>query len=151
MRTRYLFPLVALALVLIMGIYFLVNPSYERSIEAKYYYEIGEYEEAYDLASEAFSMDVYNRMAATIMAQSKTSLKYVAYINEAKSYFAQINEIAEQKDISDADRARMKIMSEIMVNSYVKLAPSIITDEDLVKEAKKYHDDFKKLLEKVTH
>lgn len=151
MKAKIFFPLTALSLIAMMAIYFLINPSYEKSLEAKYFYETGNYKKAYELASEAFSMDVYNRMAATIMAQSKTSLKYVAYINEAKSYFAQINEIAEQKDISDADRARMKIMSEIMVNSYVKLAPSIITDEDLVKEAKKYHDDFKKLLEKVTH
>jgi len=150
MRTRYLFPLIAFFLIMVMGIYFLVNPSYEKSIEAKYYYEIGEYEEAYDLASEAFSMDIYNRMAATIMAQSKTSLKYVKYIEQAKAYFAEINEIANHEKITPADRARMKIMSEIMVNSYVKLAPSIITDESLVKEAKKYHDDFEKLLEKVT-
>ncbi len=149
MKSRYLFPLIAFALIFTMGIYFLINPSYEKSIEAKYYFEIGEYDDAYALANEAFSMDVYNRMAATIMAQSKTSLKYVQYINQAKIYFTQINEIAMQENISDADRARMKIMSEIMVNSYVKLAPSIITDKELVQEAKKYHDDFEKLLEKV--
>jgi tetratricopeptide (TPR) repeat protein len=134
-----------------MGIYFLINPSYEKSIEAKYYYEIGEYEEAYSLANEAFSLDIYNRMAATIMAQSKTSLKYVKYINQAKSYLTEINEMASHKSLSDADRAKMKMMSEIMVDSYVKLAPSIITDKVLVQEAKKYHDDFEKLLEKVTH
>jgi len=150
MRSRYLFPLIAFALIFTMGVYFLINPSYQKSIEAKYYFEVGEYDDAYALANEAFSMDVYNRMAATIMAQSKTSLKYVKYINQAKIYFTQINEIAMQENISDGDRARMKIMSEIMVNSYVKLAPSIITDKELVQEAKKYHDDFEKLLEKVT-
>jgi len=150
MKSRYLFPVVAFALVAIMGIYFLVNPSYQRSIEAKYYYEIGEYKEAYSLAQEAFSMDVYNRMAATIMAQSTTSLKYVSYIKQAKTYLSQINEIATHESISTADRARMKLMSEIMVDSYVKLAPSIITDKELVDTAARYHDDFEKLLEKVT-
>lgn len=150
MKTRYLFPLIAFGLVAIMALYFLLNPSYERSIEAKYHYEMGEYKEAYKLANEAFSMDVYNRMAATIMAQSKTSLKYVEYINQAKEYLSQINEIATHDSISDAERAKMKLMSEIMVDSYVKLAPSVITDEDLVKEASKYHDDFEILLEKVT-
>jgi len=150
MKTRYLFPLIAFGLVAIMALYFLLNPSYERSIEAKYHYEMGEYKEAYKLANEAFSMDVYNRMAATIMAQSKTSLKYVEYINQAKEYLSQINEIAAHDSISNAERAKMKLMSEIMVDSYVKLAPSVITDEDLVKEASKYHDDFEILLEKVT-
>jgi len=150
MKSKYFFPIVALGFVLVMGIYFLINPSYEKSIEAKYYYEVGEYDEAYRLANEAFSMDVYNRMASTIMAQSKTSLKYVAYIKQAKEYLKEINEIAKNDNISDAQRAKIKIMSEIMVDSYVKLAPSVITDSVLVKEAQKYHDDFETLLEKVT-
>jgi len=150
MLNKYLFPIIAFGLVSFMGLYFLINPSYQKSIEAKYYYEVGEYKEAYSLANEAFSMDVYNRMASTIMAQSTTSLKYVAYIEQAKEYLSQINDIATHDVISDADRARMKLMSEIMVDSYVKLAPSIITDSDLVQQAAKYHDDFEKLLEKVT-
>jgi len=150
MKSRYLFPSIAFGLVAFMGIYFLVNPSYQRSIEAKYYYEVGDYKEAYSLAQEAFSMDVYNRMAATIMAQSTTSLKYVTYIEQAKTYLVQINEIATHENISIGDRARMKLISEIMVDSYVKLAPSIITDKALVDDAAKYHNDFEKLLEKVT-
>lgn len=150
MKTKYLFPIITLGLVLLMAIYFLVNPSYEKSLEAKYYYEMGEYKEAYTLANEAFSLDVYNRMASTIMAQSKTSLKYVAYINQAKDFFKQIHEMANADSISDANRARIRVMSEIVTESYVKLAPSIVTDKELVKKAKKHHDDFEKLLEKVT-
>ena len=150
MKTRYTFPLIAVGFIAMMGIYFLINPSYEKSIEAKYYYEIGDYKEAYSLAQEAFGMDVYNRMAATIMAQSKTSLKYVDYINQAKEYLKEINAMATQESISNADRAKIKLMSEIVTDSYVKLAPSIITDSELVNQAKKYHDDFEKLLEKVS-
>jgi len=150
MKSKYFFPSIAFGFVFLMALYFLLNPSYEKSIEAKYYYEIGEYEEAYKLANEAFSMDVYNRMASTIMAQSKTSLKYVEYIKQAKAYLKEINEIATHENISNAERAKIKLMSEIMVDSYVKLAPSIITDNELVKEAKKYHDNFEILLEKVT-
>jgi len=149
MNNKILFPSLAALFIAIMAIYFLVNPSYEKSIQAQYYYEIGDYDEAYKLANEAFSIDVYNRMAATIMAQSKTSMKYKKYIEEAKKYMAQINEIASKKSISDADRARIKIMSQIMVDSYKKLAPSVITDKKLVREAAKYYSDFEKLLEKV--
>ncbi len=150
MKIKLTLPLIALGFIGIMGIYFLINPSYEKSIEAKYYYETGDYKEAYSLAQEAFSMDVYNRMAATIMAQSTIALKYVEYINQAKKYLADINKMATQESISDPDRARIKLMSEIVTDSYVKLAPSIITDTDLVRQAKKYHDDFEQLLEKVS-
>jgi len=149
MKAKVLIPLVSLGLIVAMAIYFLINPSYEKSLEAKYYYETGSYEKAYELANEAFSMDVYNRMASTIMAQSKTSLKYVKYIDQAKKYMQQINDIAAQQNISDADRAKIKMMSEIMVDSYVKLAPSVITDRALVKEAATYHKNFEQLLEKV--
>jgi len=150
MNSKLLFPLFAFSLILVMGIYFLINPSYQRSIEAKYYYETGDYKEAYTLAQEAFSLDVYNRMASTIMAQSKTSLKYVEYIQEAELYMSQVNEIAQKDLITKADRAKMRIMSEIIVKSYVKLAPSVITDTELVKEAAKQHKNFEILLEKVT-
>ncbi len=144
-----LFPLVALGLVVLMAIYFLLNPSYEKSIEAKYYYEIGDYQKAYELANEAFSMDLYNRMASTVMAQSKISMKYQKYVKQAKEYLREINAIAAKQSISDADRAKIKMMSEIMVDSYVKLAPSVITDEALVQEAKTYYKNFEQLLEKV--
>ena len=149
MNSKYFFPITAFVLVLIMVIYFLSHPSYEKSLEAKYYYEMGDYNKAYKSANEAFSMDLYNRMAATVMAQSKTALKYVKYIDEAKKYMLDINEIANKTTISDADRAKIKMMSEIVVDSYTKLAPSVMTNKSLVNEAKKYHDNFEKLLEKV--
>ncbi|MEA3330331.1 MAG: hypothetical protein U9Q29_01380 [Campylobacterota bacterium] len=149
MKTKILIPAIAVFLLLVMGGYFLANPSYDKSIRAKYYYEIGDYKEAYSLAKEAFSLDVYNRMASTIMAQSRTSLKYVDYISDAKKYMKEINEIAVHEVVSDADKAKLRLICEIMNSSYIKLAPSVITDEDLVQESAKYHDGFEKLLEKV--
>ncbi|MCF6308949.1 MAG: hypothetical protein L3J19_00515 [Sulfurimonas sp.] len=149
MKPKVLIPVVALSLLFIMGVYFLTNPSYEKSLKAKYYYEIGDYKEAYSLAKESFSLDVYNRMAATIMAQSQTSLKYTKYIQDAKKYMIDINEIAKHENILDSDRARIKLICRIMLSAYIKLAPSVITDDELVKESAKYHDKFEKLLEKV--
>jgi len=150
MKAKILFPLVAVSLIVIMAIYFLINPSYEKSLEAKYYYETGNYQKAYELANEAFSLDVYNRMASTIMAQSKTSMKYQKYIDQAKEYLKVISEIIAKESISDADRAKIKMMSEIMVDSYSKLAPSVITDRALVEEAARYYKNFEQILEKVT-
>lgn len=149
MNSKLMIPLIALSLILAMAVYFLVNPSYEKSIRAKYYFETGNYKEALELSKEAFSIDVYNRMAATVMAQSITSLKYVKYNDSAKEYMKQINEIATHEFISDADKAKIKMICEIMIGSYVKLAPSVITDKKLVEQSAKYHQKFEKLLEKV--
>jgi hypothetical protein len=149
MKSRVLIPSVAFLMLVAMGIYFLINPSYEKSLKAKYYYEIGEYKEALILAKEAFSLDVYNRMASTVMAQSITSLKYASYIADAKKYMHDINLIAEHETITDADKAKIRTICNIMISAYVKLAPSVVTDSDLVEDAAKYHNDFEKLLEKV--
>jgi len=149
MKNKFIIPIFSLSILGLMLVYFLVNPSYQKSIEAKYYYETGSYKEAYTLANEAFAIDVYNRMASTIMAQSKTSLKYVAYINDAKKYMSEIDKIAKHDILSDADKAKMRIMCQIMIDSYVKLAPSVITDNSLVEESASYYKNFEKLLEKV--
>jgi len=150
MNSKFFFPITAFVLIITMVIYFFSHPSYEKSLESKYYYEMGEYHKAYKSANEAFSMDMYNRMAATVMAQSKIALKYVDYIDLAKKYMVTINTIANQATISDADRAKIKMMSEIVVDSYTKLASSVMTNKALLIEAKKYHDSFEKLLEKVS-
>jgi len=150
MRSKLFVSIVAFVLLFVMVLYFIVNPSYEKSLRAKYYYEIGEYNEAYNLAKEAFGMDAYNRMAVTVMAQSQTSLKYVTYVKDAKQYINSIGEMAKHEQISDADRAKIKMMCNIMIDSYVKLSPSVITDDELVQEAAAYHEKFEKLLEKVT-
>jgi tetratricopeptide (TPR) repeat protein len=149
MNNKLMIIVVAFFLLLMMGVYFLVNPSYEQSVKAKYYYEIGEYEQALVLSKEAFSLDQYNRMAATVMAQSITSLKYVKYINMAKGYIIEIDEIAKHEYISDADKAKIRLMCEVMISSYIKLAPSVVTDKKLVEESAYYYQKFENLLEKV--
>ena len=149
MNNKILIPLIALSIMLIMGVFFIVNPSYEKSIKAKYYYEMGNYQEALVLSKESFSLDVYNRMAATIMAQSITSLKYVKYIELGKRYMKDINEIATHEFISDADRSKIRLICEIMIGSYIKLAPSVITDDKLIEDSAIYYKKFEKLLEKV--
>jgi len=149
MKNRILLFSFAGLVLFILFISFLLSPSYQKSIEAKYYYETGSYKTAYTLANEAFSMDVYNRMASTIMAQSKTSLKYVAYLNDAKKYMKDIDTMAEEGSITDSQRAKIKMMCTIMIESYPKLAPSVITDKTLVKDAQKYFNKFEKLFEQV--
>ncbi len=149
MQTKILIPAIAATLLIMMGGYFLLNPSYEKSLKAKYYFEMGDYNKALVLSKEAFSLDVYNRMASTITAQSITSLKYVKYIDSARKYMKDINEIATHEFISDADKAKIRMICEIMLGSYIKLAPSVITDSKLIEDSAIYQQKFEKLLEKV--
>ena len=150
MKPKIVVVLFAFITLLSMLVYFIGNPSYEKSIKAKYYYETGDYKEAYSLAKEAFGLNLYNRMASTIMAQSKTSLRYVKYNEIAKKYMDDISEIALHEDISNSDKAKIRLICEVMIGSYIKLAPSVITDKDLVAKTAAYHKQFEKLLEKVT-
>jgi len=142
------FFLIAMFLILGMVVYFITDPSYERSLEAKYYYETANFEEAYKLSKEAFEINPYNKMAATVMAQSQYSLKYVHYINDAKNYIHQIEEIV-QDGISTQDRAKIRIISEIMIDRYKKLTPSVVIDQDLIKQTKEYYEKFQNLLKKA--
>ena len=146
-------PLVLLTAALF---YFAFNPSYERSFQAKFYYAIGNYPTAYEMAKSAFELDPYNRMAATVMTQSQTALKFVAYIDQAKKYSEQISQIATADTISAADKAKIKLMCEVMIDSFVKISPiqrdgrNIVLDKELVEEAKSYHRQFVTLHEKIT-
>lgn len=149
MKIKYTFSLFALLFFGSMILFFATNPSYEKSLRAKYYYEMGEYKSALELAKEAFSIDVYNRMASTIMAQSITSLKYTAYIEDAHKYMREIDEIATHEYIVDSDKAKIRTICHIMLSVYVKLAPSVVTDDELVQKAARYNKKFEQLLEKV--
>lgn len=150
MNVKVLFPVILIGFLVIMGGYFLANPSYEKSLRAKYYYEIGDYKEALSLAKEAFSEDIYNRMAATVMAQSLTAMKYVTYLEDAKKYKKELDAIALHETITQADKAKIRLICSIMTSSYKKLAPSVITDKKLVEDAAQYNKEFENLFEKVT-
>lgn len=148
--------LISFATIVLMVMYFMFNPSYERSIQAKYYYATGEYKTAHRLATEAFELDSYNRMAATIMTQSQMAMKFVDYIEQSKAYQKQISAIANAKHISRSDKAKMKLICEIMMESYDKISliyrdgRAVVLDEALVEEARKYHQQFADLYEKIT-
>lgn len=130
--------------------YFFLNPSYELSLEAKFHYAMGDYKTAQQKATKAFKMNKYNRMASMVMTQSQTAMKFVNYIDEAKKYMSEIAKIASGDGVSDADRAKVKMMCEIMIESYVKIAPTVLTDKELIQEASDYNQKFKKLYDEIT-
>ena len=129
--------------------FFSSNSSYQNSIQARIYYFLGNYESAYDLAKKAYEEDSYNKMANTVMTQSKIAKEYEAYIQQGNEYFVRINEISSKKDYTKADKVRVKMMCEIMIDSYYELSPSTLTDESLQESSLKMQKKFIQLHEEL--
>jgi len=147
---RYkIWSLVTLAMLLLMGAYFSFNPSYQLSLESKFHFSMGNYEKAYDLSSEAYELEPYNRMARSVMVHSKYALRYVDYNKESKEYLQTIRIYAEQDKISLSEQMRIKMMCDIMIDKHEKMQPTILIDKELVKEARDNYKKFKKLHENL--
>jgi len=129
--------------------YFSFNTSYRLSLEAKYFFEIRDYEKAYKLAKEAFILDPYNKMAFSIKTQAKIAEQWQNFINDANNYFKEIEQIANKKNITDKDKLRIKIMLEILLSEYKTLKPSILIPKDLKTEAKIQFLKARELYEKI--
>jgi len=137
--------LITLSLLLLMGVYFAFNPSYQLSLEAKFHYSMSDYEKAYTLSSEAYEMEPYNRMARSVMVQSQYALRYVHYNEEAVKYLEVIRSYAEQEKISLSEQMRIKMMCDIMIDKHEKMQPTILIDKELVQQAQENYEKFKKL------
>lgn len=142
--------LILVVITLVFGyLYFLFNPSYQQSIESRIYYELGNYKKAYTLADASYKAEPYNKMAFTVRTQSLVALKFVDFIEEAKGYMKKINAIAAKNKLEDADRIRIKFMAEIIIEKYPTIQPTVLTDEELIQEAKILYEKFVELHEKV--
>ena len=129
--------------------FFSSNSSYQNSIQARVYYFLGNYESAYKLSKKAYEQDSYNKMANTVMTQSKIAKEYEAYIKQGNEYFVSIDEISSKKDYTDADKVRVKMMCEIMIDSYESLVPSTLTDKSLQLSSQKMQKKFVQLYEEL--
>jgi len=129
--------------------FFSSNLSYQNSIQARVYYFLGNYNSAYELAKKAYEQDKYNKMANTVMIQSKIAKEYESYIEEGNRYLKKIDEISSKKDYNEADKTRVKMMCEIMIESYKNLSPSTMTEESLLKKSQKMQKKFIQLYEEL--
>jgi len=143
--------LVVLATIFLLSgvFYFTTDSSYQDAFEARFYYFIGNYEKAQKFAQKAYIKDPYNKMAFTVLVQSKISQEYVDYIETGNRYLAKIDKISSKKEYKDSDRARIKLMCEIMLGDYKKLSPTKLTSQDLINDAKEINDKFKQLYEEL--
>ncbi|MEO1927176.1 MAG: hypothetical protein ABGX26_00610 [Nautiliaceae bacterium] len=127
----------------------LLNKSYRLSLEARYYFEEGEFNKAYVKAKEAYLLDPYNRMAFTIYTQSKIAKEWETFLNDSNNYFKKIENIANKSHITLQDKQRVKIMLEILLDEYKNLKPSILIPKDLKLKAKQQYQKAREIYEKV--
>lgn len=147
--SRIIMSIVSVVIMGFMVIYFLLSSSYQDALSAKFYYLMGDFNQSFILSKDALKKDRYNKLAFTILAQSKLSLKYIDYIDEANIYLAQIGAIASQNEIEKSDRIRVKMICEIMIDKYKKLNSSRLTDSELTDRAKEIHTKFLELYEEI--
>ncbi len=129
--------------------FFLFGSVYEKSLKARMYFSLGDYNKAYSLAREVYLKDSYNTMALTVMNKSKIALTYKKYIKEGNTYLNQIKEIGSKKTISKQELAKIKMICEIMIGEYEKLKPNIFTDKNLSSNTTKIYEKFKKIHEEL--
>jgi len=119
------------------------------SLEAKYYYLTNDFKIAYKLASIAHEQEPYNMMAFTIKQQSGIILELQAIIKEAKEYYKIIQDIANKKNISNNDKIRIKMLSEIIISKFDELNFPLLNKAFLYDEAKQYRNEFAKILKNI--
>ena len=130
-------------------IYFSFNKSYILSLEAKYYFEIEEFDKAYKKAKEAYILDPYNKMAFSIYTQSQIAKEWQNFINDAKEYFKKIREITNKQNITKKDKLKIKIMLEILIDQYKSLKKSLLINKSLKQKAKKEYLKIRRIYEEV--
>jgi len=131
MKKIALFFILAFAVFL----YYFLDESYRLSLEAKAYYEFGNYKKAKELAQKAYKDDQYNRMAFTVLTQSKIAQVWQNYIKESNQYLFEINSISNKDIITKADKNKIKMMLEVMMGEFNNLPKSKLLDEKLKQKA----------------
>ncbi len=129
--------------------FFGFNDSYKYSMEARVKYFMGDYEEARALAKKAFDIDPYNKMAFSILAQSKISAQMAEYVKEADNYLQKIDALTNKENFTRRDKLKIKMMTEIMIEKFNKLNPTVLTDKELYAECIKRYEQFKTIHEKL--
>ena len=135
---------IAIFLIILFGLFFYSDNSYKLALEAKFLYENKEYEKALNLSQKALDIDIYNKMANTILNQSKAAIKFSSYIKNGKEYLERIKKMS-QNSVSKADSERIKMMCDVMIEDFDDLKNSALLDSELKNEALNTKEIFVKL------
>ena len=135
---------IAIFLIVLFGLFFYSDNSYKLALEAKFLYENKEYEKALNLSQKALDIDIYNKMANTVLNQSKAAIKFSSYIKNGKEYLERIKKMS-QSSVSKADNERIKMMCDVMIEDFDNLKNSALLDSELKNEALNTKEIFVKL------
>ncbi|ERJ26314.1 hypothetical protein [Campylobacter concisus] len=135
---------IAIFLIVLFGLFFYSDNSYKLALEAKFLYENKEYEKALNLSQKALDIDIYNKMANTVLNQSKAAIKFSSYIKNGKEYLERIKKMS-QSSVSKADSGRIKMMCDVMIEDFDNLKNSALLDSELKNEALNTKEIFVKL------
>ena len=135
---------IAIFLIILFGLFFYSGNSYKLALEAKFLYENKEYEKALNLSQKALDIDIYNKMANTVLNQSKAAIKFSSYIKNGKEYLER-NKKKRQSSVSKADSERIKMMCDVMIEDFDDLKNSALLDNELKNEALNTKEIFVKL------
>ncbi len=135
---------IAIFLIVLFGLFFYSDNSYKLALEAKFLYENKEYEKALNLSQKALDIDIYNKMANTVLNQSKAAIKFSSYIKNGKEYLERIKKMS-QSSVSKADNERIKMMCDVMIEDFDDLKNSALLDNELKNEALNTKEIFVKL------
>ena len=135
---------IAIFLIILFGLFFYSDNSYKLALEAKFLYENKEYEKALNLSRKALDIDIYNKMANTILNQSKAAMKFSSYTKNGKEYLERIKKMS-QSSVSKADSERIKMMCDVMIEDFDDLKNSALLDNELKNEALNTKEIFVKL------
>ena len=135
---------IAIFLIVLFGLFFYSDNSYKLALEAKFLYENKEYEKALNLSQKALDIDIYNKMANTVLNQSKAAIKFSSYIKNGKEYLERIKKMS-QSSVSKADSERINMMCNVMIEDFDDLKNSALLDSELKNEALNTKEIFVKL------
>ena len=139
---------IAIFIIVLFGLFFYSDNSYKLALEAKFLYENKEYEKALNLSQKALDIDIYNKMANTVLNQSKAAIKFSSYIKNGKEYLERIKKMS-QSSVSKADSERIKMMCDVMIEDFDDLKNSALLDNELKNEALNTKEIFVKLKNKL--
>ena len=151
LKTKIFFIILSIFFVISIFFYYTLDKSYSLSSEAKAAFKNKDYDLAYNLSSKAYEINQYNRMAFTLMIQSKETKKWKQFIKQAQKYMKFIdNVVTNSKTIKNSDKARIKMIKEIIESDYKKLNfKNSFIDNELKKESKKLYSNIIVVSQKI--
>ncbi len=105
--------------VAVMSVYF--SDSYRLGREANEAFEGGDYEGAYQLATQAMEKDPYNRFAYGISSQAKQRLNVQKFLNATKANYTEAFELLKSGVLSPREFLQLRWMVEEFNRNYREL------------------------------